>query len=193
MDEPPDATYDPASPRVTACTRCPALVESRSQIVNGQGHEDARLLLVGEAPGTVEDEAGVPFVGRSGGILNDALRERDLDRATVRITNCVRCRPPDNRNPHVEERRNCRSHLEREVRLVDPTVVLTLGRVPAEELLDRSVRVTAEAGTTETVDLGGAPRTLVIGLHPAATLYDRDKRGPFRAALDRAIDLADLD
>lgn len=179
-------------PVVRGCTRCPALVESRTGIVNGQGAPDADLVLVGEAPGRREDAAGVPFVGRSGDVLNGALADRGLDRATVRITNCVRCRPPDNRDPHVEERTNCRDHLERELRAVDPSVVMPLGRVPAEELLDRSVRVTAEAGRTETVALGGRERTVVVGLHPAAVLYDRSNRAAFDAALDRAVAEAGL-
>lgn len=180
-----------ADPDVGECTRCPALVDSRAQIVNGRGDPGAALLLVGEAPGRFEDEAGRPFVGRSGALLEAALEERGRDPDAVRITNLVRCRPPDNRDPHVEERRNCRGHLEAEVAAVDPAVVLALGRVPSSALLDRPVRVSEEVATTAEVDLGGRTRTLVVGLHPAAVLYDRTKVGAFEEALEKALRLAD--
>src|SRR6056297_1460256 len=116
-------------PDVTACERCPALVESRSRIVNGVGPDDAALLFVGEAPGAQEDEQGEPFVGRSGSVLDDALRDNGLSRADVRITNCVRCRPPENRDPRTEELANCRGYLEAEIERIDPDVVVTLGKV----------------------------------------------------------------
>lgn len=184
---------DDRPPDVRECVRCPALVESRTRIVNGDGRDDAPLLLVGEAPGQAEDEAGKPFVGRSGAVLESALAERGLDRSHIRITNCVRCRPPENRNPRAIELSNCRAFLDHEIALVDPQVVLTLGRVAAEQMLDRRVRVTDEAGTAEQVALGGARRTVVIGLHPAATLYNATLSDTFEAALDRGIDLANLD
>ncbi|MCL7417996.1 MAG: uracil-DNA glycosylase, partial [Halalkalicoccus sp.] len=116
--------------RVTACERCPALVESRSRIVNGVGPEDADLLIVGEAPGEQEDREGEPFVGRSGTQLDEKLREHGIAREDVRITNCVRCRPPENRDPTKGELENCRGYLEREVELVDPELVMTVGKVP---------------------------------------------------------------
>ncbi len=106
-------------------------------IVNGVGPADADLLFVGEAPGANEDEQGEPFVGRSGDVLDAGLRDAGLDRGDVRITNCVRCRPPDNRDPRNGELANCRDYLETEIDRVDPEVVVTLGKVPAEHLLDR--------------------------------------------------------
>ena len=184
-------TYD--GPDVRDCVACSDLVDGRTKIVNGRGAEDARLAIVGEAPGRFEDEAGRPFVGRSGEILEASLLEFGVDPAAVRITNCVRCRPPDNRDPRVGERSNCRGHLEREVASVDPAVVLTLGRVPAQELLGRPVAVTKEVNSVKTVDLGGKPRSVVVGLHPAATLYDRSTRPVFEEALDHAIELAGVD
>jgi DNA polymerase len=178
---------------VIECQRCPALVESRSRIVNGVGPEDADLLFVGEGPGATEDEEGEPFVGRSGSVLDDALRERGLDRRDVRITNCVRCRPPENRDPTAEELDNCRGYLEREIELVDPELVVTLGKVPSEHLLGRSVAVTKESGTTHDADLGGVRRRVLVCLHPAATLYDRSQAETFGAAIDEAVALAGLD
>ena len=175
---------------VADCERCPALVESRSRIVNGAGPGDADLLFLGEAPGATEDERGEPFVGRSGGVLDDALRDAGLARADVRITNCVRCRPPDNRDPTAEELDNCAEFLEREIEFVDPDLIVTLGKVPGERLLDRSVAVTKEAGSVVDARLGGAGRRVLVCLHPAATLYDRSQREAFDAAIAKAADLA---
>ncbi|MFB6074139.1 MAG: uracil-DNA glycosylase family protein [Haloarculaceae archaeon] len=176
---------------VRECERCPALVASRSRIVNGTGPADADLLFVGEAPGQQEDERGEPFVGRSGDVLDETLRAVGLDRGDVRITNCVRCRPPDNRDPRAEELANCRGYLEVEIERVDPELVVTLGKVPAEHLLDRDVAITSEAGDVVDVDLGGERRPLLLSVHPAATLYDRSQADTFEAALRTAADYAD--
>ena len=143
---------------VSGCPRCEALVDSRSQIVNGTGPSDADLLFVGEAPGASEDEQGEPFVGRSGEVLDETLREQGLDREAVRITNCVRCRPPENRDPTDAELANCRPYLASEIEQVDPAVIVTLGKVPSEHLLERSVGVTSEAGSVHERQLGGEPR-----------------------------------
>ncbi len=175
---------------VRGCERCPQLVESRSRIVNGVGPEDADLVFLGEAPGANEDERGEPFVGRSGSILDDALRDAGLDRTDVRITNCVRCRPPDNRDPMREELANCRGYLERELDLVDPALVVTLGKVPSEHLLDRSVAVTKEAGDVVDVRLGERSYRVVVSVHPAATLYDGSQRETFFETIAHAADLA---
>jgi DNA polymerase len=175
---------------VRECTRCPALVESRSQIVNGDGPDDADLLFVGEGPGGDEDRQGKPFVGRSGSVLNDALRTAGLVREDIRITNCVRCRPPENRDPTKKELENCRSYLEREIELVDPKLIVTLGKVPSEHLLGRSVAVTKEAGDVVDARLGDASRRVLISVHPAATLYGRSQAETFEAAIRKAAELA---
>ncbi len=174
---------------VVECTRCPALCDARSQIVNGVGTTTPPILFVGEAPGATEDREGEPFVGRSGTVLNEALRNRGLARRDVRITNCVRCRPPENRDPHTDELANCREHLEREIDGVDPTVIVTLGRVPSEHLLERDVTVTNEAGDVIERRIGGEPRRIVICVHPAATLYDRSQEETFASAIDTAVSL----
>jgi DNA polymerase len=174
---------------VTACERCPALVESRSRIVNGVGPDDAALCFVGEAPGANEDERGEPFVGRSGSVLDDALRDAGLARADVRITNCVRCRPPENRDPHGEELDNCAEFLAAEIAHVDPDLIVTLGKVPGERLLDRSVAVTKETGSVVDARLGGESWRVLVCLHPAATLYDRSQREAFDEAIAKAATL----
>lgn len=175
---------------VTECTRCPALIDCRSRIVNGAGPDDADIIFVGEGPGAREDEQGEPFVGRSGSVLDDGLRDHGLARADVRITNCVRCRPPENRDPTKEELDNCREYLEREIAQVDPDVVVTLGKVPSEHLLDREVAVTREAGTIANAELGDEVRDVLICVHPAATLYDRSQESTFRNTIDKAATLA---
>ncbi|WP_121741441.1 uracil-DNA glycosylase [Natronorubrum halophilum] len=178
---------------VTECTRCPALVDSRSRIVNGTGPEDADMVFVGEGPGAQEDADGEPFVGRSGTVLDDGLRTVGLARDDIRITNCVRCRPPENRDPHKAELENCRGYLERELDRLDPDVIVTLGKVPSEHLLGRSVAVTKEAGSVEDVRIEGTPRRVLICIHPAATLYDRSQEETFENALQRAAELADVE
>ena len=175
---------------VTDCERCPALVESRSRIVNGVGPTDADLLFVGEGPGATEDERGEPFVGRSGDVLDEALRDAGLARADVRITNCVRCRPPDNRDPRTEELANCRGYLETEVDRLDPELVVTLGKVPSEHLLKREVAITGESGDVVDARIGGASRRVLLSVHPAATLYDRSQREGFFETIARAAELA---
>jgi len=174
---------------VVECERCAELRESRSRIVDGVGPADADVLFVGEAPGKQEDAEGEPFVGRSGDVLDEQLRVAGLDRETVRITNCVRCRPPDNRDPTNEELENCREYLDREIDLIDPAVIVTLGKVPAEHLLGRSVAVTKEVGAVEDVRIAGAPRRVLICVHPAATLYDRRQEEPFADVIRKAADL----
>ena len=179
------SAFEPA-----ACERCPALVECRSRIVNGVGPIDADVLFVGEGPGAQEDAEGEPFVGRSGGVLDEQLRAAGLDRETVRITNCVKCRPPENRDPRAEERANCRPYLEAEIEAVDPAVLVTLGKVPSEHLLGRSVPITKVAGTLEEVRIAGTPRRVLLSLHPAATLYDRTQLDTFVETIERAAALS---
>jgi len=175
---------------VDACRRCPELVESRSRIVNGMGPDGADLLFIGEAPGEQEDAEGAPFVGRSGDILDEVLRDHGLARSDVRITNCVKCRPPDNRDPTDTELANCRSYLEAEIAAVDPTVVITLGKVPTEHLLDRSVTVTTEAARVERATIGGTQREVLICVHPAASLYDPTQRDTLEATIATAATMA---
>lgn len=190
MDDASDGQMDGLC--VTECTRCPELVEGRSQIVNGAGPDDADLVFLGEAPGANEDEQGEPFVGRSGSVLDDALRDVGLARPDVRITNCVRCHPPENRDPKVKELENCAGWLEQELELVDPELLVTLGKVPSEHVLDRSVAVTKEAGDVVDARIGGRAQRVLVCVHPAATLYDRSQEDTFADTIAKAADIADL-
>ena len=176
---------------VIECQRCPELCESRSRIVNGVGPSDADLLFVGEAPGEQEDSQGEPFVGRSGSVLDEALRDQGLARADVRISNCVRCRPPENRDPHKGELENCREYLEREVAAVDPEVIVTLGKVPSEHLLGRDVAVTTEAGEVHEAAVGDGTWPLLVCVHPAATFYDSSQQATLDETIAEAAALVD--
>lgn len=174
------------------CDQCSALTDSRSQIVNGVGPADAELLFVGEGPGAEEDAQGEPFVGRSGDVLDDALRAAGVLRDEVRITNCIRCRPPDNRDPTTEELGNCRPFLEGEVNTLDPELIVTLGKVPSRHLLGRSVAITREAGSVVDARVGGQTRRILLSVHPAATLYDRSQREGFFEGIELAASITGL-
>jgi DNA polymerase len=175
---------------VTDCTRCPELEENRSQIVNGVGPMDASIVCIGEGPGETEDEMGEPFVGRSGENLTEAFEEAGITRSGVRITNTVRCRPPENRDPTTEEVANCQPYLYEEIQQVNPDVILPVGKVPCETLLDRPVSVTKEAGDTELITVQEDTYTLVITPHPAAMLYDRSLESVFYETIEKAVELS---
>ncbi|WP_415487050.1 uracil-DNA glycosylase [Candidatus Hikarchaeum yamanae] len=178
--------------KVISCERCPALVSSRTMIVNGDGKMNAEILFVGEGPGREEDISGKPFVGRSGLVLDRSLQENGISRGDVRITNCVRCRPPENRNPSKKELSNCKNHLYTEIALVDPKLIVALGRVPSEHLLQREVLVTKEAGEVELANIEGVDRSILICIHPAATLYNPNQKVIFESAISKAVELVGL-
>jgi len=175
---------------VDACERCDELVESRSRIVNGVGDCSLGIVFVGEAPGAQEDEQGEPFVGRSGEVLTEKLEELGVSRDEVRITNSVRCRPPDNRDPRVGELENCRSYLTAEIDTLDPTVVCTLGRVPTTNLLDGVGAMRDVVGDELRVEIGAKERLVVPCYHPAAMLYDRSKEDKIDETLAKVVELA---
>ncbi|MFB6254108.1 MAG: uracil-DNA glycosylase family protein [Halobacteriaceae archaeon] len=174
---------------VQSCRRCDELVESRSQIVNGTGPESTDLLFVGEGPGKQEDKQGEPFVGRSGEVLDDILTQFNISRPQVRITNCVRCRPPENRDPTQQELANCRAYLEAEITQVDPQLLVTLGKVPSEHLLEREVAITNEIGSLETISIGENSFDVLLCIHPAATLYDASQKQNFEQAIGKAAEM----
>ena len=175
---------------VGSCERCSALVRSRSRIVNGVGDADADLVFVGEAPGQREDDLGEPFVGRSGDLLTEKLDDLGVAREDVRITNSVRCRPPENRDPRKKELANCRSYLHREISAVDPEAVCTLGRVPTGNLLGGSFKMADVVGDVRELKIETDVYPLVPCYHPAAMLYDRSKEDRFEQVLEKAAILA---
>lgn len=147
------------------CHKCD-LYKSRTQPVTGAGNVDANALFIGEAPGANEDIQGLPFVGRAGELLTKYLNEINLSRKDIFITNIIKCRPPDNRDPNDEEIESCSPYLEEQIKIIDPKVIVTLGRHSLATLLNRIVKITKERGTI--IDYNG--RLLLPMLHPAAVL-----------------------
>jgi uracil-DNA glycosylase len=154
------------------CTRC-ALAQTRTQVVFGAGDPNAELLFVGEAPGFHEDANGVPFVGQAGKLLERLLQGIGLSREEVYIANVLKCRPPGNRDPQPDEIEACESHLFRQIELIRPTLVATLGNFATKLLSGKPLGITRVHGTPQQVTLGGNPVTLYPLYHPAAALYTR--------------------
>jgi DNA polymerase len=150
---------------VTACTRC-ALHQSRTQTVFGVGNPEADWMIIGEAPGAEEDRRGEPFVGRAGKLLDEMLRAVGQGRDSVFIANILKCRPPNNRDPKAEESSQCRAYLERQIELVQPKIIVAVGRIAAQLLLDTDTPVGRLRGVKHR--LGNTP--LVVTYHPAYLL-----------------------
>ena len=153
------------------CRGC-SLCETRHKLVFGVGSEQAELMLIGEGPGEQEDLRGEPFVGPAGKLLDDMLRMIDLDRSMVYIANVVKCRPPGNRDPLGIEQDACRGWLDRQIQLVDPKIVVCLGRISAKALIDPDFRITRDHGIW--YDIGG--RRYMATYHPSALLRDVSRR-----------------
>jgi DNA polymerase len=156
---------------VTAgCTRC-ALAATRTQVVFGSGSPTADLMFVGEAPGFHEDKQGVPFVGAAGKLLGKLLEGIGLTREDVYVANVLKCRPPGNRDPQPEEIESCEPHLWKQIELIQPTLIATLGNFATKLLSGKPNGITQVHGREQQVSLGGNPVTLYPIFHPAAALY----------------------
>jgi DNA polymerase len=154
-----------------SCTRCTELAATRKTVVFGAGNADADLMFVGEAPGANEDEQGVPFVGRAGKLLETLLGEIGLSRADVFIANVLKCRPPGNRDPQPLEIENCQEYLLRQVELIEPGVICTLGNFSTKLLRGDPTGITRLHGQPEVLVLGRRAVRLYPIYHPAAALY----------------------
>lgn len=152
---------------IKSCTRC-ALHAQRTQAVPGVGHRQADWLIIGEAPGADEDKQGEPFVGRAGKLLDQMLLAIGLKREEVYITNIVKCRPPGNRDPKPEEAAACENYLRRQIDLIQPKIILAVGRIAAHNLLKTDQRVGALRGKCFEYADTGIP--VVITYHPAYLL-----------------------
>ena len=155
---------------VATCTRC-ALAQGRTQVVFGSGDPNADLMFVGEAPGFHEDQQGVPFVGAAGKLLEQLLAGIGLARSDVYIANVLKCRPPGNRDPMPDEIEACEGHLWRQIELIRPRVVATLGNFATKLLSGKPTGITRVHGQEQETTLGGR-RVLLYPLYPpAAALY----------------------
>ena len=150
---------------VRECTLC-GLCATRTQTVFGTGDFHARLMVIGEAPGAEEDRQGEPFVGRAGQLLNSMLRAAGFERAQVYIANVLKCRPPNNRDPATDETEHCLPYLRRQIELIDPAVILCVGRIAAQRLLECDLPLARLRGRIHR--LGRTP--VVVTYHPAYLL-----------------------
>jgi uracil-DNA glycosylase len=161
------ATY---AEQASGCTRC-RLSQGRTQVVFGVGNPHADLMFVGEAPGFHEDKQGVPFVGQAGKLLDKLLGGIGLERSEVYIANVLKCRPPGNRDPQPDEIESCEPHLFRQIELIQPRVVATLGNFATKLLSGKPTGITRVHGQQQEVTLGGNRVLLYPLYHPAAALY----------------------
>jgi DNA polymerase len=153
-----------------SCTRC-ALAQGRTQVVYGSGNPNADLVFVGEAPGFHEDQQGIPFVGQAGKLLDQLLAGIELTRADVFVVNVLKCRPPGNRDPLPEEIAACEPHLFRQIELMEPRLVATLGNFATKLLSGKPAGITRVHGYEQEVTLGARTVLLYPLYHPAAALY----------------------
>lgn len=168
---------------VSACERCP-LAATRKKAVPGEGPADARILFIGEGPGFNENEQGRPFVGAAGQLLNDLLVQAGLKREDVYITNVVKCRPPQNRDPEAEELKACGDYLERQIALINPEVIVTLGRFSMARFFP-GAKISEVHGQGRTI--GG--RLVVAMIHPAAALHQPQNKPLIEQDFRRLPDL----
>jgi len=153
----------------SVCELCP-LAETRTNVVFGSGNADADLMFVGEAPGAEEDRQGLPFVGRAGALLTELLEGIGMTREDVWITNVLRCRPPGNRDPQPVEIESCQPYSYRQVELIEPRVIATLGNFATKLLTGSRTGITKVRGTVQVHDIAGRTVFLMPLLHPAAAL-----------------------
>lgn len=157
-------SLDVIKEQVESCTRCPVLCESRSRTVVGVGNPNARLMLIGEAPGKTEDEQGVPFVGEAGVLLNNIIKACGWERDDLYITNVIKCRPPNNRIPALQEVEHCSEYLDAQIEAVNPEFILLLGSSATNAILGCPVN----AARGEIHQWRG--RTVYATYHPAYLL-----------------------
>ena len=152
------------------CTRC-RLAETRTQVVFGVGNPEADLMFVGEAPGFHEDKQGYPFVGQAGKLLDRLLEGIGLTRADCYVCNVLKCRPPGNRDPVPDEIESCEPHLFRQIELIEPKVIATLGNFATKLLSGKQTGITRVHGQPQQTAVGGRRVLLYPLYHPAAALY----------------------
>ncbi len=169
-------TWDEIEQHVTVCTQCP-LSRTRKRPVMGRGSHQADIMLIAEAPGGQEDAQGIPFVGRSGEILDNLLRDCGLGREEIYITNIVKCRPPGNRDPEDGEKEACFPYLKYETFLLRPQIIVCLGRIAAQRIISPDFKITRQHGTW-TYRKNCA---LTATYHPSAILRDASKYEAVRA------------
>jgi uracil-DNA glycosylase len=173
------------------CVRCP-LHQTRTTVVFGAGNADADVMFIGEAPGANEDRMGLPFVGQAGKLLDKLLAEIGLERKDVFIANTLKCRPPDNRDPHPNEIEACQEYLQRQVELIEPIVICSLGNFSTKLLRGDTTGISRLHGQEEVRVIGSRAVRLYPLYHPAAALYTPSTLETLRSDFHRLPDLLAL-
>ena len=185
---PKQLTWEALADAARTCVACTELAETRDQVVPGVAPVGAELLLIGEAPGAQEDAAGVPFVGKAGQLLDSLLAEAGISRDTVAVANVLKCRPPANRKPRRGEVGNCRPWLARQIELVDPLLIVTLGGTAAEWVVGPGARI----GVLREAEVEYAGRRVLCTYHPSAAIRfgpNGEPMAALRADLARAAEV----
>jgi len=181
-----DLGWDALQQHIAACKLC-ELHRSRKQTVFGTGSQQADLLIIGEAPGADEDRLGEPFVGKAGKLLNAMLKAIGFERNQIYIANILKCRPPGNRDPHVDEVSHCEPYLIRQIELIAPKVILAVGRVSAHNLLKSTDTLGRLRGRTH--HFGTAHIPLVVTYHPAYLLRSPEQKAKSWQDLQQVLSL----
>lgn len=171
-----------------ACTKC-RLWEMRNNVVIGVGNRQSDILFVGEGPGQQEDLQGLPFVGPAGQLLDKMLAAIGMNREHVYIANIVKCRPPRNRDPEEDERKACMNYLRYQLTLIQPKIIVCLGRIAAQEIIDPAFKITKQRGQW----IYRKGYWIIATYHPSALLRDESKKRPawedFQAIRDKLNEL----
>ncbi|KOR29769.1 hypothetical protein TI03_01460 [Achromatium sp. WMS1] len=180
-------SWDMLAIKIPQCQLCPELVANRSRTVLGVGNHNARLLLIGEAPGVDEDQQGEPFVGRAGKLLTSMLNAIGLQREEVYIANILKCRPPNNRDPSEEEALHCQPWLLRQIELIAPELILAVGRIAAHNLLQTKTPIGKLRG--QVYQYGQRHIPLIVTYHPSYLLRSPSQKVHAWEDLQRVITL----
>lgn len=156
------------------CTKC-KLCQHRTKIVFGVGNKNADIMMIGEGPGADEDAQGEPFVGKAGKLMNEAFRGIGINRDNLYITNVVKCRPPQNRDPEKDEIESCKQYLENQIQIIKPKLIVLLGKIALQSILGEEYSITRDRGTL--IEKDGI--TYLPMWHPAALLRDDYKKIQF--------------
>ena len=182
-----EQAWDELIERCKTCQNCP-LGKTRTNLVFGVGNQQADLMFIGEAPGQAEDEQGIPFVGAAGKLLDRYLYAVGILRESVYIANVLKCRPPHNRDPLPDEEDACIGYLREQVKLIQPKIIVCLGRISAMKIIRPDFRITREHG--QFVRKGNYLMTAVY--HPAALLRDASKKEDMLLDMERIKQQLDL-
>ena len=178
---------------VLKCCKC-RLCKGRTKVVFGEGNINTKLMFVGEAPGEQEDLQGRPFVGRAGQLLTRFLNLFGVSRERIYITNIVKCRPPQNRNPQPDEIKSCYPYLEKQIEIITPKVILCLGAFASRTLLNLppSAAISKLRGKPQEVEIGNLKVTVIPTFHPAYLLRNRKGEPEFQKDLEKALKLSEI-